>query len=60
MVSGKRDMSLFVGVGIFWTDLNRTDLGCWRLTLGGVSELMDGWGCAILALEEVHKNLIFA
>ena len=27
---------------------------------GGVSELMDGWGCAILALEVVPKNLIFA
>ena len=26
-------MSHFVGVGIFWTDLNRTDHGCWRLTL---------------------------
>ena len=26
---------------------------------GGVSELMDGWGCAILALEVVPKNLIF-
>ena len=26
-------MSHFVGVGIFWIDLNRTDLGCWRLTL---------------------------
>ena len=27
---------------------------------GGVSESMDGWGCAILALELVPKNLIFA
>ena len=27
---------------------------------GGVSESMDGWGCAILALEVVPKNLIFA
>ena len=27
---------------------------------GGVSELMDGQGCAILALEVVPKNLIFA
>ena len=27
---------------------------------GGVSELVDGWGCAILALEVVPKNLIFA
>ena len=26
---------------------------------GGVSELMDGRGCAILALELVPKNLIF-
>ena len=26
----------------------------------GVSESMDGWGCAILALEVVPKNLIFA
>ena len=25
-----------------------------------VSESMDGWGCAILALELVPKNLIFA
>ena len=33
IVSGKGDMSHFVGVGIFWIDLNRTDLGCWRLTL---------------------------
>ena len=27
---------------------------------GGVSESMDGQGCAILALEVVPKNLIFA
>ena len=27
---------------------------------GGGSESMDGWGCAILALEVVTKNLIFA
>ena len=27
---------------------------------GGVSESMDAWGCAILALEVVSKNLIFA
>ena len=27
---------------------------------GGLSESMDGWGCAILALEVVPKNLIFA
>ena len=27
---------------------------------GGVSELMDGQRCAILALELVPKNLIFA
>ena len=27
---------------------------------GGVSESMDRQGCAILALELVHKNLIFA
>ena len=26
---------------------------------GGVSESMDGWGCAILALEVIPKNLIF-
>ena len=26
-------MSNFMGVGIFWIGLNRTDLGCWRLTL---------------------------
>ena len=26
----------------------------------GVSESMDEWRCAILALELVHKNLIFA
>ena len=26
---------------------------------GGVSVSMDGWGCAILALELVPKNLIF-
>ena len=26
---------------------------------GGVSESMDGWGRAILALEVVPKNLIF-
>ena len=26
---------------------------------GGGSESMDGWGCAILALEVVPKNLIF-
>ena len=25
-------MCHFVGVGIFWIDPNRTDLGCWRLT----------------------------
>ena len=29
----KEDMNHFVGVGIFWIDLNRTDFGCWRLTL---------------------------
>ena len=27
---------------------------------GVVSESMDGWGCAILALEVIPKNLIFA
>ena len=27
---------------------------------GGVSELTDRWGCANLALEVVHKYLIFA
>ena len=27
---------------------------------GGVSESMDGQGCAILALEVVPKNIIFA
>ena len=26
-------MSNFMGVGIFWIDLNRAGLGCWRLTL---------------------------
>ena len=26
---------------------------------GGGSESMDGWGCAILAIELVPKNLIF-
>ena len=26
-------MSHFMGVGIFWIDFNRTDLGCWLLTL---------------------------
>ena len=26
-------MNHFVGVGIFWIDLNRADLGCWQLTL---------------------------
>ena len=26
---------------------------------GGGSESMDGWGCAILALELVPKNMIF-
>ena len=26
---------------------------------GGVSESMDRWGCAILVLEVVPKNLIF-
>ena len=26
-------MSHFVGAGIFWIDLNCTDLGCWQLTL---------------------------
>ena len=36
--------------------------GMQRATLGlrGVSESMDGWGCAILALEVVPKNLILA
>ena len=31
--SGRKDMSHIVGVGIFWINLNRTDLCCWRLTL---------------------------
>ena len=31
-----------------------------KLGESGVSELMDGRGCAILALELVPKNLIFA
>ena len=26
-------MSHFIGIGIFRIGLNRTDLGCWRLTL---------------------------
>ena len=26
-------MSHFIGVGMFQIGLNRTDLGCWRLTL---------------------------
>ena len=33
---------------------------CQMLGGGGVSEPMDGRGCAILALELVSKNLIFA
>ena len=32
MISGRGDMSNFMGVGIFWIGLNRADLGCWRLT----------------------------
>ena len=27
------DMNHFVGVGIFWINLDRTDVDCWRLTL---------------------------
>ena len=33
IISGRGDMSNFMGVGIFWIGLNRADLGCWRLTL---------------------------
>ena len=36
-------MSNFMGVGIFWIGLNRTDLGFWRLTLNvnkGVESLL--------------------
>ena len=33
IISERGDMSNFMGVGIFWIGLNRTDLGCWRLTL---------------------------
>ena len=25
----------FVGVGVLWVDLNRTDVGFWRLTITG-------------------------
>ena len=32
-----------MGVGIFWIGLNRTDLGCWRLTLRW-SEYISGRG----------------
>ena len=38
-------MSHFVGVGIFWIDLNWTDLGRWRLTLKGlctISAIFEG------------------
>ena len=35
-------MSNFMGVGIFWIGLNRTDLGCWRLTL---SKTTPSTGC---------------
>ena len=28
-----RRYELFVGMGIFWINLNRTNFGCWRLTL---------------------------
>ena len=33
IISGRGDMSNFMGVGIFWIGLNRADVGCWRLTL---------------------------
>ena len=26
-------MSHFIGMGIVWIGLSRTDIGCWRLTL---------------------------
>ena len=28
-------MSHFIGIGIFWIGLNRTDHRCWRLTVNG-------------------------
>ena len=34
-------MSHFMGVGIFRIGLNRTDLGCWRLTLSFRSHLFN-------------------
>ena len=38
-------MSHFVTVGIFWIDIYRTDLGCWRLVLR-----------LIASLATAHKN----
>ena len=35
-------MSNFIGVGIFWIGLNRTDLGCWRLTLSSLITVPNG------------------
>ena len=34
-------MTHFMGVGIFRIGLNRTDLGCWRLTLTGPFDKRD-------------------
>ena len=36
IISGKGDMSHFVRVGVFWIDINWTDLGCWRLTVNSI------------------------
>ena len=33
IASGREDMNPFVGVGIFWIDLDGTDLSCWPLAL---------------------------
>ena len=48
-IHGNRVLDLIFFFIMFWSHLG-----------GGVSESMDGWGCAILALEVVPKNLIFA
>ena len=34
-------MSNFMVVGIFWIGLDRTDLGCWRLTSTVTSSLIN-------------------
>ena len=49
VVSGKGEISHFVGVGIFLIEFNRTDLGCWRFDIN--TSLIDSAGSKVTSVK---------